>query len=152
MKILPLTMATASTLITVQSTFSASTSFLTSLDGTPTELAQIPPATRSVQVQFAKGKSAATVSGQVKGYETVDYILNARAGQKMTVNVSSNSTFLTPVIIGPQDKPVCPEPCEIPWNGTLPVNGNYHIRVGLVRAEARRNGTANYTVTVGITN
>lgn len=153
MKILPIAIAITSTLVTAQSTFPTSTSLLGSLDGKPTQLAQggIPPATRSVRVQFAKGKSSATVSGQLAGYDTVDYLLNARAGQKMTVNVSSNSTFLTPVIIGPQEEPICPEPCEVPWNGTLPVSGDYHIRVGLVRAEARRNGKANYTVTVRIT-
>lgn len=59
MKMLPLTVATASLLITAQLAFSASTSFLTRLDQTPSELAQIPAATCSVQVQFAKGKSSA---------------------------------------------------------------------------------------------
>jgi hypothetical protein len=36
------------------------------------------------------------------------------------------------------------------WTGTLPSDGDYMIRVYLVRAEARRGGKAPYTFTVAI--
>lgn len=35
--------------------------------------------------------------------------------------------------------------------GTLPVDGDYTVRVYLMRSAARRNETAEYTLTVGIT-
>ena len=38
------------------------------------------------------------------------------------------------------------------WTGTLPADGDYKIRVYLMRNAARRNETANYTLTIGITN
>jgi hypothetical protein len=37
------------------------------------------------------------------------------------------------------------------WTGTLPADGEYKVRVYLMRSAARRNETANYTLTVGIT-
>lgn len=38
---------------------------------------------RKERVAFEKGASSATIRGSVKGDETVDYLLNARAGQKI---------------------------------------------------------------------
>jgi len=38
-------------------------------------------------VQFAKGKSGATIQGSLTGDQTVDYTLRAAAGQMMTVNL-----------------------------------------------------------------
>jgi hypothetical protein len=37
------------------------------------------------------------------------------------------------------------------WIGTLPADGEYKLRVYLMRSAARRNETAHYTLTVGIT-
>jgi hypothetical protein len=118
------------------------------------ELAQaisLPPATRSVRVQFARGESEATLSGKIKDYDTVDYLLNARVGQQMTIKISRNSNFLQAIIIGPSGGSICSEPCAFPWKDTLSSTGNYRLRVGLVRSEARRHGKANFRVTVKIT-
>ena len=38
------------------------------------------------QIQFKKGTSGTTVSGKIKGHETLDYQLRAKAGQTMTVD------------------------------------------------------------------
>ena len=38
------------------------------------------------QIQFAKGKSGATVSGKVKGSQTIDHQLRASAGQTLSVD------------------------------------------------------------------
>jgi P pilus assembly chaperone PapD len=38
------------------------------------------------QIQFAKGQSGATVSGKVKGDQTIDHQLRANAGQTLTVD------------------------------------------------------------------
>jgi hypothetical protein len=37
------------------------------------------------------------------------------------------------------------------WTGPLPADGEYTVRVYLMRSAARRNETADYTLTVGIT-
>jgi hypothetical protein len=44
-------------------------------------------------VQFAKGKSGATIKGSLTGDQTVDYNLRAAAGQTMTVKLSGPSTL-----------------------------------------------------------
>lgn len=41
-------------------------------------------------IQFAKGKSSASVSGKVKGNESIDYVIRAGAGQTMTVDFKAS--------------------------------------------------------------
>lgn len=99
------------------------------------------------RISFAPGASAATVNGSVRGYETRDYILNARAGQRMSVNLRSNSTFMQVAVLSPQGETLY---VGTNWTGSLPSRGDYLVRVGLVRAEARRDGAGGFQLTVGI--
>lgn len=99
------------------------------------------------RVSFAPGTAAATVSGSVRGYETRDYILNARAGQRMTVDLRSNSTYMQVAVLSPQGETLY---VGTNWTGSLPIRGDYLVRVGLVRAEARRDGAGGFQLTVGI--
>lgn len=99
------------------------------------------------RVAFAPGATSTTVNGSVRGYETRDYLLNARKNQRMTVNLRSNSSFMQFAVFNPQGETLY---VGTNWSGTLPGNGDYLIRVGLVRAEARRNGAGGFKLTVGI--
>ncbi len=104
-------------------------------------------------VQFAKGSSSTTLKGRIKGDESADYTLRARAGQTMSVKLatrhSANHFNVLPpgaetaLFIGSTDGKT--------WNGTLPSDGEYRVRVYLMRSAARRNEAANYTLTVGVT-
>jgi hypothetical protein len=109
---------------------------------------------RKVPVHFKKGASQASIKGHIKGRETIDYILRARAGQTMTVNLetshmgayfnvlppgSDNEAIFVGQVAGPK------------FEGKLPKDGDYKIRVYLVRAAARRNESAKYTLKVKIT-
>ena len=49
---------------------------------------------RKVPVHFKKGTSQATIQGHIKGRETIDYVLRAREGQTMTVNLKTSHTGL----------------------------------------------------------
>jgi hypothetical protein len=118
------------------------------------EIARVPglrPATREVRVQFARGRSSATLTGQVRGYNTVDYLLNARAGQQMTVHSASDRSSTLRGIYAANGEEICVESCGEHWSGILPRDGDYTVRMGLMRAEARRGTQANYSVTVSIT-
>lgn len=42
---------------------------------------------RTEPVHFKKGTNSARIEGSIKGYETVDYVLGARAGQTMNVSL-----------------------------------------------------------------
>lgn len=99
------------------------------------------------RISFAPGATSATVNGWVQGYETRDYLLKAQAGQKMTVNLRSNSSFMEAVVFSPQGETLS---VGTNWTGTLPSSGDYKVRVLLVRAEARRNGTGDFRLTIGI--
>lgn len=103
---------------------------------------------RSVQrIAFAPGATSATVNGSIQGYETRDYLLRAQAGQQMTVNLRSNSSFTQVVVFSPKEETLF---VGTNWTGTLPSSGDYKVRVLLVRAEARRNGAGSFQVAVGI--
>lgn len=43
------------------------------------------------RIRFARGKTSATVSGNLSSYGSRSYVLGARRGQTMTVRVSSTS-------------------------------------------------------------
>ncbi len=104
-------------------------------------------------VQFAQGKSSATIKGSLKGDQTIDYTLRARAGQTMSVKLATKNganhfNVLPP---GSNDEALfVGSSGGNEWSGALPVDGEYKVRVYLMRSAARRNETANYTLTVGI--
>ncbi len=71
------------------------------------------------------------------------YVLEAQAGQTMTVDLTSlenNAVF--DIINRSTNSPLVQE--STVWRGALPTSGNYEIVVGGTR------GNATYTLTVGI--
>jgi hypothetical protein len=108
---------------------------------------------RTERVQFKKGSAEATIKNRIKGYEVVDYLLGARAGQTMSVNLktSSGANYFNVLPTGSNAAIAVGELLDNKWTGTLPVDGDYTVRVYLMRSAARRNETANFTLTVGIT-
>lgn len=111
-------------------------------------------AIESRAVHFAKGASSATLEGSLKGDQTVDYTLDARAGQTMTVKLATDNTANYFNVLPPGSADVAifvGSTGGNDWSGTLPSDGAYTIRVYLMRSAARRNEVARYTLTVGIT-
>jgi hypothetical protein len=105
-------------------------------------------------VHFAKGASSATLKGALKGDKTIDYRLGAKAGQTMSVTLktSNAANYFNVLSPGSNDVAVFVGSTDgNQWSGTLAADGEYTIRVYLMRGAARRNETANYTLTVGIT-
>lgn len=111
------------------------------------------PDTRIESVKFAKGATSAQLAGSIKGYAGVDYKIDARAGQTLSVtiktsNASNYFNILPPgsanasMFIGSSEGSVA--------TAVLPTDGTYVVRVYLMRNAARRNETANYTLTVGV--
>jgi hypothetical protein len=105
-------------------------------------------------VQFAKGTSSATIKGSLKGDQTIDYTLRARAGQTMSVKLatSKGANYFNVLPPGSNDEALfVGSSGGNEWTGTLTADGDYKLRVYLMRSAARRGETANYTLTVGIT-
>jgi hypothetical protein len=105
------------------------------------------------RVSFKAGASSATLTGSIKGYESIDYVLGARAGQTMTVSLKTRhgANYFNVLPPGSDAAIAMGETLGNKWSGTLPVDGDYRIRVYLMRSAARRNETATFTLTVGIT-
>ncbi len=102
---------------------------------------------RTERVQFAPGANSAVVEGSITGYEGVDYVLGARAGQTMNVSMATDngSNYLNILAPGETDAAMFIGSTEgNQFEGTLPETGDYRVRVYLMRNAARRDETANY--------
>ena len=105
-------------------------------------------------LHFAKGTSSATVKSSLTGYKTIDYTLRARAGQTMTVSLKTSNGANYFNVLPPGSKDVAVfvgSTSGNEWTGKLEADGEYTVRVYLMRSAARRNETANFTLSVGIT-
>ena len=106
---------------------------------------------RSERVRFAKGASSKAIHGSIRGYAGANYIVGARAGQRMTVTLDSSNTFNFFNVWAPgSDKALFDETSGDPFSGTLPATGEYRVQVYLMRNAARRDESANYTLTISI--
>ncbi len=108
---------------------------------------------RQVPVHFKKGTSQASIKGHIKGREIIDYVLRARAGQTMTVNfkTSNQGAYFNVLPPGSDNEAIfIGQIAGAHFESKLPKDGDYKIRVYLVRAAARRNESAKYTLTVKV--
>jgi hypothetical protein len=102
------------------------------------------------RVRFARGETSATVSGTVRGYAYVDYVLGASAGQILDVHLDKNtSSVFTIFKPGGGNLEGAAEMNE--FSIALSSSGDYVIRVMMMRAEARRShSVSNYKLTISI--
>lgn len=103
--------------------------------------------TRTQRVQFKPGSNSATVQGTIRGYQIVDYVLNARQGQTMNISLATQHGATYFNVLEPGQTQVAIFNGSVNDNqfeGTLNKSGDYRIRVYMMRSAARRNETANY--------
>lgn len=105
-------------------------------------------------VQFKPGKSSATYSGTVRGYNGMRYELAGKAGQRFAVKLTSKNRFVYFNVLNKRTDVALesdPAPREVTnWSGVLPETGRYIVDVYLVRAEARRKGKADFKLSLEI--
>lgn len=108
---------------------------------------------RTERVTFQKGASSATIKGQLKGSLSVDYVVRASAGQTLAVGLkkSNLSNYFNVLPPGSADAAMYVGQTGEDFTGMLPADGDYTIRVYLMRSAARRNETSDYTLTVRVT-
>lgn len=120
----------------------------------------LPPSLQAQQRQTKRmtipaGKTSVSATGSITGYQDIDYIVNAAAGQTMTVTLKTNKTSNYFLVYGPGDAETAiynSDAGEQTWKKTLDQGGDYTIRVYLYRNAARNNVKANFTVTVTVKN
>jgi hypothetical protein len=110
------------------------------------------PRIRAEQVQFKKGEAGSTLKGKIKGDEIVDYELRAAAGQSMVVLFKPGhpSAYFNVLPPGSDLAVFVGSSSGNRFEGYLPADGTYTIRVYLMRSAARRNESASYTLDVGL--
>lgn len=102
---------------------------------------------RTERVHFKKGANSAVVEASITGYETVDYVLGAHAGQYMNVSLATKHGATNFNILAPGENEVAMFNGSVSQNqyeGTLPASGDYKVRVYMMRSAARRNEVAHY--------
>jgi len=110
------------------------------------------PSIRTERVQFAKGATSAVIKGRLKGYSGVDYLVRGGAGQTIAVSLkrSNPSTYFNVLPPGSKDVAMYVEQTGEDFKRVLPTDGDYKIRVYLVRAAARRNESSDYTLSISV--
>ncbi|MXO60047.1 hypothetical protein GRI89_10900 [Altererythrobacter salegens] len=107
----------------------------------------------SQTVSFPSGSTGTTVGGTLKGEQIVDYMVNAQAGQAMTVNKSGDAIIyfnvMPPGSTGEAD--FVGSTSGDNYSGTLSKSGNWTIRVYQMRATARRGESGNYRLAISVT-
>ncbi|MEM6462374.1 MAG: DNA breaking-rejoining protein [Pseudomonadota bacterium] len=109
---------------------------------------------RTERVEFASGETGTSITGSVAGYNSVDYLVVAAAGQTMVVNMKTDnlSSYFNILAPGEENAAFFVGSTEgNSYEGLLPQSGEYRIRVYLMRNAARRDETANYTIDIMIT-
>lgn len=103
-------------------------------------------------VSVATGQSVAVVKGRIAGRAYVDHTLRAAAGQTLSVSLESSHRAIHFNLLPPNSKDaamVIGEFSDNRFEGLLPDDGVYTVRVFLVRAAARRNEAGSYALKVG---
>ena len=110
------------------------------------------PEVRSERVEFASGATSRVIKGQVKGDHAVDYQLLAGAGQILSVEMKSSnaSNYFNINPPGSEMSLFIGSTSGALFSGELPADGDYTVRVYLMRNAARRNELANYTLTLSL--
>ena len=111
------------------------------------------PGIRIETVRFAKGATSAQLRGSIKGDAGIDYRIDARAGQTLTVTMkpSNASNYFNILPPGSDAAMFIGSTSGTEAKLMLPTDGTYVVRVYLMRNAARRNESSNYTLTVGVT-
>lgn len=111
------------------------------------------PSAKPERVMFAKGTSSKAIKGTIKGDQSRLFVVNLRAGQKISVklvssNASANFNVTAP---GAQQAMFIGSSSGTMMQDVVPSTGDYTIDLYLMRNAARRNETANFTITIGAT-
>ena len=143
----PITLSSAVCFKIIVSTI-ATTCFLTLILAAPVA-AQGPQTER---VSFEPGTTGAVLTESIKGNVIIDYLLGAKAGQHMMVVLETDnpSNYFNVMAPGVDEAMHTGSIEGNRFETGLPADGDYTIRVYLMRNAARRDETASYSLTVNI--
>lgn len=108
---------------------------------------------RQENVHFAKGGSSAVIKGQLNGDAMVDYIVGAAAGQTLSVQLQRTNAqnYFNVMPPGSTGSAMFVGDSGGNYSGMLPADGDYVVRVYLMRPAARRGESSEYTLAIEVT-
>ena len=95
------------------------------------------------RVQFKRGSSSATMQGRVSIALPDHYLVGARAGQVMTVQLTSAQKSVRFLVMSPTSTSLLADNARS-WSGALPETGDYSIIID----GDERGGTYSMTITI----
>lgn len=107
---------------------------------------------RSEKVDLSQGHASVALNGTIKGYETVDYLVEARAGQILTISFQSSNlaSYFNVIAPGADFAMFNGAMLGNSYTNKLSADGSYTIKVYMMRNAARRKETANYTLNMSL--
>ena len=108
---------------------------------------------RQERVNFNAGTTGAMIEGSIKGYDVVDYLVQAKEGQLMDVSMATDNTASYFNILAPGEDSAAffiGSVSENQYEGALTATGDYKLRVYMMRSAARRDEVANFKLDVNI--
>lgn len=90
------------------------------------------------RVQFERGSASATLKGTIRNWSEEVYVLEARKGQTMVLNLreDTHNGDLTLNIVAPGGKALNDK--DDGWTGKLPQSGDYKIYITTINSKTAR--------------
>ena len=109
-------------------------------------------ADRVETVRFARGADSAELRGTVRGYDVVEYRIDARAGQAIEAALrrEHGPAYFSVWAPGSEEAMFFGPSAGNRFAATLPADGEYRLRVFMMRSAARRGERADYRLTLRI--
>ena len=107
---------------------------------------------REKAVRFASGAEWAVVRGKLRGHDTIDYVVSARAGQALTVFFQASNGAAYFNVLPPEGDEALfvgsgvARPSH--FRAQLDKAGDYRVRVYLMRSAARRHESSDYRLKI----
>lgn len=111
---------------------------------------------RNERIQISQDTMRAVVVDTITGYESVNYLVSAKNGQSLTISLDSDNlgsyfNLFAPGKIPGEDRAIFIGSTEgNRFEVDYLTEGDYTIQVYIIRSMARRNETANYTLTLQV--
>lgn len=108
---------------------------------------------KTIPVKFSAGKTSATIKGNLKGRQDLDYVVSAGAGQTLAVSMkaTNGAAYFNILPPGSESAMVNGEFVDNKASRIAPIEGKYRIRVYLMRSAGRRDESASFTLNIGVT-
>jgi len=107
---------------------------------------------KSINVHFPAGSHSVSFKDSVKGDHTIEYRLEARAGQQMHIIFKASNPSASFNLLAPDGAEALHRGASdgAEFKGALPSDGIYKVQVYLMRSAARRKKMSHYTLTMTI--